>query len=151
MKKTPLLYIFAFIDGLSVAAGSLFGYINPKFLSDIFGANFSSNDLTWFKFVLLPGFSINILYLFFAVTRNRPAIFLSNILRIFTTIGFFLMWKDSELIRTLLNFMIIHHIFFTSVTFSLYFKKSKKSDSQDIKQVDAVKKTVDVEENQQEN
>ncbi|MDA2970480.1 MAG: hypothetical protein O3A48_05250 [Actinomycetota bacterium] len=142
MKKTPLLYIFAFIDGLSVAAGSLFGYINPKFLSDIFGANFTANDLTWFKFVLLPGFSINILYLFFAVTRNRPAIFLSNILRIITTVGFFLMWRDSEIIRTLLNFMIIHHIFFTSVTFSLYFKKSNKTETKNLKPVEEPEKNL---------
>jgi len=61
------------------------------------------------------------------------------------------MWKDSELIRTLLNFMIIHHIFFTSVTFSLYFKKSIKSDTKDMNQVNVIEKPVDVEENQQEN
>jgi len=47
--------------------------------------------------------------------------------------------------------MIIHHIFFTSVTFSLYFKKSKKSDTKDMNQVNVVEKPVDVEENQQEN
>ena len=55
-EKSSLLFVFAFFDGLAVASGALFGYFFPKLVSDIFGANFGSNDLIWFKFVLLPGF-----------------------------------------------------------------------------------------------
>ena len=66
--KKSSLYIFAFFDGLSVAAGALFGFFFPKLLSDVFGANFGTNDLVWFQFVLLPGIAINILYMYFAIT-----------------------------------------------------------------------------------
>ena len=125
MKKFSLLYIFAFFDGLGVASGALIGFFFPKLISDIFGSNFQPNDLIWFKFVLLPGFAINVLYMFFAITKNRRAILLSNILRILTTIGFVVMWSEAVVLRSLLNLMIIHHIAFISVTFFLYFKKDK--------------------------
>lgn len=125
MKKFSLLYIFAFFDGLGVASGAFIGFFFPKLISDIFGSNFQPNDLIWFKFVLLPGFAINVLYMFFAITKNRRAILLSNILRILTTIGFVVMWSEAVVLRSLLNLMIIHHIFFISVTFFLYFKKDK--------------------------
>ena len=64
LNQKSLLYIFAFFDGLSVAAGALFGFFFPKLLSDVFGANFQTNDLIWFKFVLLPGIAINVLYIY---------------------------------------------------------------------------------------
>ena len=70
MKKFSLLYIFVFFDGLSVASSSLFGFFFPKLFSDIFGANFGGNDLVWLKFVLLPGVAINVLLMFFALTKN---------------------------------------------------------------------------------
>ena len=123
-NRDSLLYIFAFLAGLSVAAGALFGFFFPKLLSDVFGSNFQTNDLIWFKFVLLPGIAINILYMYFAVTKNRTLIVLSNILRTFTTIGFFLMWGEAVVLRSLLNLMIIHHIAAISITFILYFKKN---------------------------
>ena len=122
--KKSLLYIFAFFDGLSVAAGALFGFFFPKLLSDVFGANFSTNNLVWFQFVLLPGIAINILYMYFAITKNRTLILLSNILRTFTTVGFFLMWGEAVVLRSLLNLMIIHHIVAISITFLLYFRKA---------------------------
>ena len=90
MKKFSFLYIFAFFDGLGVASGALIGFFFPQIVSDIFGANFQTNDLIWFKFVLLPGFAINVLYMFFAISKNKSAILLSNVLRILTTIGFVL-------------------------------------------------------------
>ena len=121
-KRKSLLYIFAFLDGLSVAAGALFGFFFPKLLSDVFGANFQTNDLIWFKFVLLPGIAINVLYMYFALSKNRPLILLSNILRTFTTVGFFLMWGEAVVLRSLLNLMIIHHIAAISITFILYFR-----------------------------
>ena len=122
-NRKSLLYIFAFLDGLSVAAGALFGFFFPKLLSDIFGANFQTNDLVWFKFVLLPGIAINVLYMYFALTKNRPLILLSNILRMFTTVGFLLMWGEAVILRSLLNLMIIHHIVAISITFFIYSKK----------------------------
>ena len=125
MKKFSFLYIFAFFDGLGVASGALIGFFFPQIVSDIFGANFQTNDLIWFKFVLLPGFAINVLYMFFAISKNRPAILLSNVLRILTTIGFVIMWSDAVVLRSLLNLMIIHHIAFISATFVLYFKKDE--------------------------
>ena len=70
MKKFSFLYIFAFFDGLAVASGALVGFFFPQFVSDIFGANFQTNDLIWFKFVLLPGFAINILYMFHLISLN---------------------------------------------------------------------------------
>ena len=121
--KKSLLYIFAFLDGLSVAAGALFGFFFPKILSDVFGANFQTNDLIWFKFVLLPGIAINVLYMYFAITKSRTLILLSNILRILTTVGFFLMWGEAVVLRSLLNLMIIHHTVAISITFFLYFRK----------------------------
>ena len=60
MKKFSLLYIFVFLDGLSVASSSLFGFFFPKLFSDIFGSNFQGDDLVWLKFVLLPGVAINL-------------------------------------------------------------------------------------------
>jgi len=122
--RISLLYIFAFFDGLSVAAGALFGFFFPKLLSNVFGANFGTNDLVWFQFVLLPGIAINILYMYFAITKNRTLILLSNILRTFTTVGFFLMWGEAVVLRSLLNLMIIHHIVAISITFLLYFRKA---------------------------
>ena len=121
--KKSLLYIFAFLDGLSVAAGALFGFFFPKILSDVFGANFQTNDLIWFKFVLLPGIAINVLYIYFAITKSRTLILLSNILRTLTTLGFFLMWGEAVVLRSLLNLMIIHHIVAISMTIFLYFRK----------------------------
>ena len=125
-NKKSLLYIFAFFDGLSVAAGSLFGFFFPKLLSDVFGANFQTNDLIWFKFVLLPGIAINVLYIYFAITKSSTLILLSNILRTLTTLGFFLMWGEAVVLRSLLNLMIIHHIAAISITFYLYFIKLKE-------------------------
>ena len=123
LNQKSLLYIFAFFDGLSVAAGALFGFFFPKLLSDVFGANFQTNDLIWFKFVLLPGIAINVLYMYFALTKDRPLILLSNILRTLTTVGFFLMWGQAVVLRSLLNLMIIHHIVAISITLFLYFRK----------------------------
>ena len=54
-EKSSLLFIFAFFDGLGVASGAIFGFFFPKLVSDIFGANFGTNDLIWFQFGLLPG------------------------------------------------------------------------------------------------
>ena len=122
-NKKSLLYIFAFFDGLSVAAGALFGFFFPKLLSDVFGANFQTNDLIWFKFVLLPGIAINVLYMYFALTKSKTLILLSNILRTLTTVGFFLMWGEAVVLRSLLNLMIVHHIIAISITFFLYFRK----------------------------
>ena len=122
--KKLLLHLFAFFDGLSVAAGALFDRNKIALQSDILGANFGTNDLVWFQFVLLPGIAINILYMYFALTKNRTLILLSNILRTFTTVGFFLMWGDAVVLRSLLNLMIIHHIVAISITFFLYFRKA---------------------------
>ena len=121
-NKKSLLYIFAFFDGLSVAAGALFGFFFPKLLSDVFGANFQTNDLIWFKFVLLPGIAINVLYMYFALAKSKTLILLSNILRTLTTVGFFLMWGEAVVLRSLLNLMIVHHIVAISITFFLYFR-----------------------------
>lgn len=74
-EKSSLLFVFAFFDGLAVASGALFGYFFPKLVSDIFGANFGSNDLIWFKFVLLPGFAINVIYMYFAISKIGPEYF----------------------------------------------------------------------------
>ena len=125
MKKFSSLYIFAFFDGLGIASGALIGFFFPQLVSDIFGANFQTNDLVWFKFVMLPGFAINVLYMFFAISKNKRAILLSNILRIITTIGFIVMWSEAVVLRSLINLMIIHHIAFISATFFLYLKKEK--------------------------
>ena len=138
--KKSLLYIFAFLDGLSVAAGALFGFFFPKILSDVFGANFQTNDLIWFKFVLLPGIAINVLYMYFAITKSRTLILLSNILRTLTTLGFFLMWVEAVVLRSLLNLMIIHHIVAISITFFLYFRKV------DNKNIDASTERKDLQE-----
>ena len=127
--RKSLLYIFAFFDGISVAAGALFGFFFPKLLSDVFGANFTTNDLVWFKFVLLPGLAINILYIYFAITKNRPLILLSNILRTMTTVGFLLMWGEAVVLRSLLKLMIIHHIVAISITFFLYFRKESNKNN----------------------
>ena len=121
--QKSLLYVFAFFDGLSVAAGALFGFFFPKLLSDVFGANFQTNDLIWFKFVLLPGIAINVLYMYFALTKSKTLIILSNILRTLTTVGFLLMWGEAIVLRSLLNLMIVHHIVAISITFFLYFRK----------------------------
>ena len=139
--KKSLLYIFAFLDGLSVAAGALFGFFFPKILSDVFGANFQTNDLIWFKFVLLPGIAINVLYMYFAITKSRTLILLSNILRTLTTLGFFLMWGEAVVLRSLLNLMIIHHIIAISITIFLYFRKV------DNKNIDASTERKDLQEN----
>ena len=137
-KRKSLLYIFAFLDGLSVAAGALFGFFFPKLLSDVFGANFQTNDLIWFKFVLLPGIAINVLYMYFALSKNRPLILLSNILRTFTTVGFFLMWGEAVVLRSLLNLMIIHHIAAISITFILYFRNIESKNTVISKKTDEV-------------
>ena len=139
--KKSLLYIFAFLDGLSVAAGALFGFFFPKIRSDVFGANFQTNDLIWFKFVLLPGIAINVLYMYFAITKSRTLILLSNILRTLTTLGFFLMWVEAVVLRSLLNLMIIHHIVAISITFFLYFRKV------DNKNIDILTERKDLHEN----
>ena len=132
MKKFSLLYIFVFLDGLSVASSSLFGFFFPKLFSDIFGANFQGDDLVWLKFVLLPGVAINILLMFFAITKNRPGILLSNCLRVFTTISYFFMWSDAVIIRSLLNLIIIHHVLVVTATFVLFFRKEDKDISEKI-------------------
>ena len=135
MKKLSLLYIFVFFDGLSVAASSLFGFFFPKLFSDIFGANFQGNDLVWLKFVLLPGVAINILLMFFGLTKNRPGILLSNLLRVFTTISYLFMWGDAAVIRSLLNLIIIHHIFVITITFILFFRKESIEISEEINSI----------------
>ena len=132
MKKFSLLYIFVFLDGLSVASSSLFGFFFPKLFSDIFGANFQGDDLIWLKFVLLPGVAINILLMFFAITKNRPGILLSNCLRVFTTISYFFMWSDAVIIRSLLNLIIIHHVLVVTATFVLFFRNEDKDISEEI-------------------
>ena len=132
MKKFSLLYIFVFLDGLSVASSSLFGFFFPKLFSDIFGANFQGDDLIWLKFVLLPGVAINILLMFFAITKNRPGILISNCLRVFTTISYFFMWSDAVIIRSLLNLIIIHHVLVVTATFVLFFRKEDKDISEEI-------------------
>ena len=135
MKKFSLLYIFVFLDGLSVASSSLFGFFFPKLFSDIFGANFQGDDLVWLKFVLLPGVAINILLMFFALTKNRPGILLSNCLRVFTTVCYFFMWGDAVIIRSLLNLIIIHHVFVVTATFVLFFRKEDKNNSEEINSI----------------
>ena len=132
MKKFSFLYIFVFLDGLSVASSSLFGFFFPKLFSDIFGANFQGDDLIWLKFVLLPGVAINILLMFFAITKNRPGILLSNCLRVFTTISYLFMWGDAVIIRSLLNLIIIHHVLVVTATFVLFFRKEDKDISEEI-------------------
>jgi len=132
MKKFSLLYIFVFFDGLSVASSSLFGFFFPKLFSDIFGSNFQGADLVWLKFVLLPGVAINILLMFFALTKNRPGILLSNCLRVFTTVSYLFMWGDAAVIRSLLNLIIIHHVFVVTLTFVLFFRKEDTETSEEI-------------------
>ena len=132
MRKFSLLYIFVFLDGLSVATSSLFGFFFPKLFSDIFGSNFQGDDLVWLKFVLLPGVAINILLMFFALTKNRPGILLSNCLRVFTTVSYLFMWGDAVIIRSLLNLIIIHHVFVVTLTFILFFKKEDTETSEEI-------------------
>ena len=135
MKKISLLYIFVFFDGLSVATSSLFGFFFPKVFSDIFGANFEGNDLVWLKFVLLPGIAINVLLMFFALTKNRPGILLSNILRVFTTVSYIFMWGEATIIRSLLNLIIIHHIIVVTATFVLYFKKEDNTTPEELNSI----------------
>ena len=135
MRKFSLLYIFVFLDGLSVASSSLFGFFFPKLFSDIFGSNFQGDDLVWLKFVLLPGVAINILLMFFALTKNRPGILLSNCLRIFTTVSYLFMWGDAVIIRSLLNLIIIHHVFVVTLTFVLFFKKEDTETSEEINSI----------------
>jgi len=132
MRKFSLLYIFVFLDGLSIASSSLFGFFFPKLFSDIFGSNFQGDDLIWLKFVLLPGVAINILLMFFAITKNRPGILLSNCLRVFTTVSYLFMWGDAVIIRSLLNLIIIHHVFVVTLTFILFFKKEDTETSEEI-------------------
>ena len=62
--------------------------------------------------------------MYFAITKNRTLILLSNTLRTFTTVGFFLMWGEAVVLRSLLNLMIIHHIVAISITLFLYFRKA---------------------------
>ena len=135
MRKFSLLYIFVFLDGLSVASSSLFGFFFPKLFSDIFGSNFQGDDLVWLKFVLLPGVAINILLMFFALTKNRPGILLSNCLRVFTTVSYLFMWGDAIIIRSLLNLIIIHHVFVVTLTFILFFKKEDTETSEEINSI----------------
>ena len=135
MRKFSLLYIFVFLDGLSVATSSLFGFFFPKLFSDIFGSNFQGDDLVWLKFVLLPGVAINILLMFFALTKNRPGILLSNCLRVFTTVSYLFMWGDAVIIRSLLNLIIIHHLFVVTLTFILFFKKEDTETSEEINSI----------------
>ena len=135
MKKFSLLYIFVFFDGLSVASSSLFGFFFPKLFSDIFGANFRGNDLVWLKFVLLPGVAINVLLVFFALTKNRPGILLANILRVFTTVSYIFMWGEATIIRSLLNLIIIHHVIVVTTTFVLYFKKEDNTTSEELNSI----------------
>tara|TARA_B100000927_G_scaffold119151_1_gene96304 strand:- start:2780 stop:3187 length:408 start_codon:yes stop_codon:yes gene_type:complete len=132
MKKFSLLYIFVFFDGLSVASSSLFGFFFPKLFSDIFGSNFQGDNLVWLKFVLLPGVAINILLMFFAITKNRPGILLSNCLRVFTTVSYLFMWGDAAVIRSLLNLIIIHHVFVVTLTFVLFFRKEDTETTEEI-------------------
>ena len=132
MKKFSLLYIFVFFDGLSVASSSLFGFFFPKLFSDIFGSNFQGDDLVWLKFVLLPGVAINILLMFFAITKNRPGILLSNCLRVFTTVSYLFMWGDAAVIRSLLNLIIIHHVFVVTLTFVLFVRKEDTETTEEI-------------------
>ena len=135
MKKFSLLYIFVFLDGLSVASSSLFGFFFPKLFSDIFGSNFQGDDLVWLKFVLLPGVAINILLMFFALTKNRPGILLSNCLRVFTTVSYLFMWGDAVIIRSLLNLIIIHHVLVVTLTFILFFKKEDTETAEEINSI----------------
>ena len=120
-EKSSLLFVFAFFDGLAVASGALFGYFFPKLVSDIFGANFGSNDLIWFQFVLLPGFAINVIYMYFAISKNRTGILLSNVLRTMTTIGFFPhVERCSNITITIKSYDYASHIFYIDNCHSLF-------------------------------
>ena len=79
--------------------------------------------------------------MYFAITKSRTLILLSNILRILTTVGFFLMWGEAVVLRSLLNLMIIHHTVAISITFFLYFRKV------DNKNIDASTERKDLQEN----
>jgi hypothetical protein len=79
--------------------------------------------------------------MYFAITKNRTLILLSNILRTFTTVGFFLIWGEAVVLRSLLNLMIIHHIVAISITLFLYFRKA------DNKNKDISTKKEDLQEN----
>ena len=83
-------------------------------------------------FVLLLGVAINSLLMFFAITKNRLGILLSNCLRVFTTISYFFMWGDAVIIRSLLNLIIIHHVLVVTATFVLFFRKEDKDISEEI-------------------
>ena len=61
--------------------------------------------------------------MYFAITKSKTLILLSNILRTLTTVGFFLMWGEAVVLRSLLNLMIVHHIIAISITIFLYFRK----------------------------
>ena len=61
--------------------------------------------------------------MYFALTKSKTLIILSNILRTLTTVGFFLIWGEAVVLRSLLNLMIVHHIIAISITFFLYFRK----------------------------
>jgi hypothetical protein len=80
----------------------------------------------------LPGVAINVLLVFFALTKNRPGILLSNILRVFTTVSYLFMWGEATIIRSLLNLIIIHHVIVVTTTFVLYFKKEDNTTSEEL-------------------
>ena len=62
-------------------------------------------------------------FLCFALTKNRPGILLSNILRVFTTVSYLFMWGEATIIRSLLNLIIIHHVIVVTTTFVYILKK----------------------------
>ena len=91
--------------------------------------------MVWLKFVLLPGVAINVLLIFFALTKNRRGILLSNFLRVFTTVSYLFMWGEATIIRSLLNLIIIHHIIVVTTTFVLYFKKEDNTTSEELNSI----------------
>ena len=71
----------------------------------------------------------------FALTKNRPGILLSNVLRVFTTVSYLVMWGEATIIRSLLNLIIIHHVIVVTTTFVLYFKKEDNTTSEELNSI----------------
>ncbi len=82
-------------------------------------------------YMLMRWVAINVLLMFFALTKNRRGILLSNFLRVFTTVSYLFMWGEATIIRSLLNLIIIHHVIVVTTTFVLYFKKENITNSKE--------------------
>ena len=55
-----------------------------------------------------------------------------NFLRVFTTVSYLFMWGDAAVIRSLLNLIIIRHVFVVTLTFVLFFRKEDTETSEEI-------------------